>query len=185
MQNLLLLCQLDQQKLLVKTDCCCLNSLLKGLIDDFEAMVIAADLPLTLSIRTMELLYVLGNEEQLYRCISNLIVNVIHYTPAGGSIRLILEWNQLSALVHVQDTGIGIAPADQARIFNRFYRVNQERSRRTGGTGLGLAIAQAIAKACNGNLYVSSEPGKGSTFTLRLPCTSELNSLTDLTEQQR
>lgn len=184
-QNLLLLCQLDQQKLLGKTDRCCLNSLLKGLIDDFEAMAIAADLSLTLNIRTTELLYVLGNEEQLYRCISNLIVNAIHYTPCGGSVALILEWHQPYAFVYVQDTGIGIAPDDQARIFNRFYRVSQERARRTGGTGLGLAIAQAIAKACNGSLHVNSELGKGSTFILRLPCTSEVNSQIDLTDQPR
>ena len=172
-QNLLLLCQLDQQHLSVRTDHCCLNSLLKGLVDDFEALAIAAEVSLALDIRASELLYVLGNEEQLYRCISNLVVNAIQHTPAFGSIKLILERKPPCAIIHIEDTGIGIATEDQAQIFNRFYRVNQERSRRAGGTGLGLAIAQAIAQTHNGSLSVYSELGKGSIFTLWLPLHSD------------
>ncbi len=172
-QNLLLLCQLDQQRSSDKKHRCCLNNLLKGLVDDFEALAIASELSLTLAIQTNELLYVLGNEEQLYRCVSNLVVNAIQYTPATGTIRVILERNLSYAMIQVQDTGIGIAPEDQAQIFNRFYRVNQERSRHTGGTGLGLAIAQAIVQAHQGSLQVCSELGKGSTFILRLPLMAE------------
>ncbi|WP_399315348.1 ATP-binding protein [Trichocoleus sp. FACHB-262] len=69
----------------------------------------------------------------------------------------------------MQDTGLGIAPADQVRIFDRFYRVEQDRSRHTGGSGLGLPIALAIAQAHRRTLQVRSELGKGSTFTVRLP----------------
>ncbi|MBE9020543.1 two-component sensor histidine kinase, partial [Chroococcidiopsidales cyanobacterium LEGE 13417] len=67
------------------------------------------------------------------------------------------------------DTGIGIASEHQARIFDRFYRVNSDRSRQSGGTGLGLAIAQAIVQAHHGSIQVQSELGRGSTFTVRLP----------------
>lgn len=168
-QNLLLLCQLDQQQLSATTDHCCLNSLLNDLADDFEALVSAAELSLTLDMRVSTSLYVMGDEEQLYRCISNLVVNAIQYTPAKGSITLILEWIQPHAVIHVQDSGTGIALEDQAHIFDRFYRANRERSRSKGGAGLGLAIAQAIAQAHNGDLHVHSELGRGSTFTLRFP----------------
>jgi signal transduction histidine kinase len=73
------------------------------------------------------------------------------------------------ARISIQDTGIGIAPEEQSRIFERFYRVNSDRSRHTGGAGLGLAIAQAIAQAHNGRLSVSSELNQGSLFILTLP----------------
>jgi signal transduction histidine kinase len=77
-------------------------------------------------------------------------------------------------LIHIQDTGIGIAPEDQTQIFDRFYRLNSDRSRNTGGSGLGLAIAQAIVPAHDGSLQVQSELGKGSVFTIRLPLEAAL-----------
>jgi len=168
-QNLLFLCQLDQQRTSAMRHHCCLNLLLKGLAEDFEALATAAELTLTLDLQTIESLYVMGNEEQLYRCISNLMGNAIQYTSPGGRIRLSLERSQSYALIQVQDSGVGIAPEEQAQIFNRFYRVNRSRSRRIGGTGLGLAIAQAIAQTHNGSLQVQSELGKGSVFMLCLP----------------
>jgi signal transduction histidine kinase len=72
-------------------------------------------------------------------------------------------------LIQVQDTGIGIAPQVQGRIFERFYRVNSDRSRATGGSGLGLAIAIAIAQAHQGNIQVQSQLAQGSIFTVKLP----------------
>ena len=80
-----------------------------------------------------------------------------------------LESHDRTASITVKDTGIGIAPNEQTRIFERFYRVNSDRSRKTGGTGLGLAIAQAIAHVHQGSIQVQSELGQGSTLTLRLP----------------
>ena len=75
-----------------------------------------------------------------------------------------------TAVMAIEDTGIGIPPTEQSRIFERFYRVNSDRSRQTGGTGLGLAIASAIAHRHQGHLKVNSELGKGSVFTICLPC---------------
>jgi two-component system OmpR family sensor kinase len=77
-------------------------------------------------------------------------------------------------LIQIQDTGIGIAPEEQTHIFDRFYRVNSDRSRHTGGSGLGLAIAKAIVQAHQGTLQVQSELGKGSAFTIRLPLEAAL-----------
>lgn len=167
-QSLLLLCQLDQKALPTQEHPCHLNALISAIVEDFQALALAAEVELTADLRVNDSLYVRGNEEQLYRLLSNLVVNAIQYTPRNGQVTLILEHTPRSALIQVRDTGIGIAPQDQAQIFKRFYRVDRERSRHKGGTGLGLAIAAAIAQSHQGSLRVQSELGKGSTFTLRL-----------------
>jgi signal transduction histidine kinase len=114
-------------------------------------------------------LIVEGDEEQLYRLVSNLIVNGIQYTPAGGTVTAILKRNDTQAVIEIRDTGMGIAASEQKRIFDRFYRVHSDRSRHTGGSGLGLSIAQAIARSHHGSLEVNSILDQGSTFIVRLP----------------
>ena len=84
-------------------------------------------------------------------------------------VTVILERKDDRAVIQVRDTGIGIAKAEQKRIFERFYRVSSDRSRASGGSGLGLAIAMAIVQAHDGSLEVQSELGQGSSFTVRLP----------------
>jgi signal transduction histidine kinase len=79
-------------------------------------------------------------------------------------------------LIAVQDTGIGIAPNEQTRIFERFYRVDSDRARTTGGTGLGLAIVHAIVHRHHGQIVVQSELGSGSLFTIQLPCHHWMNT---------
>jgi signal transduction histidine kinase len=147
----------------------CLNDLVSDVAEELSALAIAADLTLSIDIRTPEPLHVNGDEEQLYRLIFNLVVNAIQYTPAGGQVAVILDSSTQQALIYIKDTGVGIALPEQTRIFDRFYRVNSDRSRHTGGSGLGLSIAKAIAIAHNGSIDVQSELGKGSTFTIRLP----------------
>lgn len=168
-KDLLLLCRMDQQALPLQRRPCCLNDLISDLVEEFEDLAFIADVKLTKEVRVHLPLYVTGDVEQLYRLVCNLIVNAIHYTPAGGQVCVILNRDHDQALVQIQDTGIGIAPEAQTRIFERFYRVSGDRSRSTGGSGLGLAIATAIAQAHHGSLQLKSELGKGSTFSLRLP----------------
>ncbi len=172
-QDLLLLSRIDLQSNALNLEICCLNSLLEELVEDFSGRAIAANLTLKTDIKTSAPLMVLGNEEQLYRLFSNLIANAIHYTPPRKPPRkpLIIHMHEeeRDAVISVQDTGIGIPSAEQSLIFNRFYRVNSDRSRQTGGIGLGLSIAQAIALAHHGTIQVKSELGIGSTFTIRLP----------------
>jgi heavy metal sensor kinase len=105
----------------------------------------------------------------LARAIRNLVENAIKYTPAGGKVELSLRTADGHALLAVQDTGIGIAPADAGRIFEPFVRLDAARARETGGTGLGLAIARSIVIAHGGTLMLESEAGAGSRFTIRLP----------------
>ncbi len=167
--DLLLLSRLDQQELTTQWEPCCLNILINDLIEEFSALASAASLQLTSSVLCHQPLYVMGDEDQLLRLLSNLIANAIKYTRAGGYVTVILKRNNGHAVIEVQDTGIGIAPGEQKRIFNRFYRVNSDRSRTTGGSGLGLAIATAIVQAHGGSLCVQSEVGKGSTFIVQLP----------------
>ncbi|MBL1175252.1 two-component system sensor histidine kinase RppB [Pantanalinema sp. GBBB05] len=176
-QDLLLLSRLDLRVITLQHAECCLNDLISDLLEEFFPLAIAANIKLATDVPGDHPLVVLGNEEQLYRLLANLVTNAIHYTPAHGEVRVRLERNEGYAIIQVQDTGIGISIPDQAHIFDRFYRVTSDRSRETGGSGLGLAIAQAIAKSHQGDIKVQSELGKGSTFIVRLPLKSNTNRL--------
>ncbi len=117
---------------------------------------------------------VFADGDKLKQVLLNLTNNAIKATRAGGKVTVVLRAVENEAVLKVIDTGIGIAPADQQRIFDRFYRVERSRTRvRTrhygGGTGLGLAIAMTIIKAHGGTIELESELNKGSTFTVRLP----------------
>lgn len=113
-----------------------------------------------------------GDRDQLRRLLFNLIDNAVKYTPAGGLIRVGLEYHKGQAELFVEDTGIGIAPEHLPSIFKRFYRVDSARPRQSSATGLGLAICHSIAKAHEGALDVQSQPGRGTRVTLSLPATS-------------
>lgn len=146
---------------------CCLNDLISDLTEEFLELATIAEIHLTNQIPNCEI-YVLGNESQLYRLVSNLIANAIQYTPSGGQVVVSLTTRDRTASISVKDTGIGIASEEQPRIFDRFYRVDSDRSRKTGGTGLGLAIVQAISQVHQGSIQVQSQLGQGTLFTLRL-----------------
>jgi two-component system phosphate regulon sensor histidine kinase PhoR len=103
----------------------------------------------------------------------NLVSNAIKFTPAGGRVSLSWSRNGEMACLTVSDTGIGIAKDDQERVFERFYRVDKARSRELGGTGLGLAIVKHLTLAFDGDVDLTSELGRGSTFLVRLPLAKE------------
>lgn len=110
-----------------------------------------------------------GNELHLSRAFSNLIENGIYYNHAGGEVIVSIDCKDAWAVVTITDTGIGIAPEQQAHIFERFYRVDHSRSRHKGGAGLGLSIVYAIVQQHGGQVQVESTPGVGSVFTVLLP----------------
>jgi signal transduction histidine kinase len=167
--DLLLLSRFDRQPILQGYESCCLNDIVSDLVEELSALAIAADITLSESILVNQSLYVNGNLEQLYRLVSNLMINGIQYTLAQGKVQVTLSRLENQGVITIHDTGIGIASSEQKHIFDRFYRVDSARSRKTGGSGLGLAIASAIVQAHQGSIQVQSEQGKGSTFTIRLP----------------
>lgn len=121
-------------------------------------------------------IYVFADADRLKQVFLNLTNNAVKATQAGGKVTVTLRSTNNQAIIRVIDTGIGIAPADQQRIFDRFYRVERSRTRSRlygGGTGLGLAIALTIIKAHGGAIELESELNKGSTFTVKLPVTEK------------
>ena len=112
---------------------------------------------------------VLGDREALFQSVNNLLDNAIKYNSEKGVVTLHLHIEGENAVINVQDTGIGIEPLEQHRIFERFYRVDKARSRQLGGTGLGLSIVKHTALAHGGQLSVESIPGTGSTFQISIP----------------
>jgi heavy metal sensor kinase len=110
-----------------------------------------------------------GDEQLLRRLLINLLDNAIRYTLSGGQVTAALEAGAARVQLRVSDTGIGIAPTDAARIFERFYRAGEARNRQHGGFGLGLAIVKWIAESHRGTVECVSELGRGSTFTVTLP----------------
>nr|WP_227659109.1 MULTISPECIES: ATP-binding protein [unclassified Corynebacterium] len=115
-------------------------------------------------------LWVHGNKSLLVTAVSNLVSNAINYSGAGAPVSLSQRVVSGAAVqIRVTDRGIGIAPEDRERVFERFFRVDKARSRSTGGTGLGLAIVKHVVANHGGTINVWSKPGVGSTFTIELP----------------
>jgi len=101
--------------------------------------------------------------------LDNFLSNAIRYTGSGGSVTVSARADPAAIAIAVRDTGIGIAPEHQRRVFERLYRVDEARDRASGGSGLGLAIAQRAARAIGGHIELSSQPGSGSEFRLVVP----------------
>ncbi len=112
---------------------------------------------------------VLGDQTLLVTALANLVSNAIAYSSNGSPVSISRRRRGDNVEVAVTDRGIGIAAADQERVFERFFRVDKARSRATGGTGLGLAIVKHVAANHNGTIRLWSQPGTGSTFTLSIP----------------
>ncbi|MFH5185788.1 sensor histidine kinase [Paenibacillus sp. TAB 01] len=112
----------------------------------------------------------LGNKDQLFQIWTNLIHNSIKYTPQGGSIRIQIQKDGEYVQIRFSDSGIGIPLQDQPHIFERFYKVDKSRDRSVGGNGLGLAIVKRIVDIHQGKIELESQPGKGTSITILLPC---------------
>lgn len=112
---------------------------------------------------------VLTDARLLEMIASNLVSNAIRYTPSGGSVQIELRGRGDELVLSVRDTGVGIAPEHEKRIFERLYRVDSARDRATGGSGLGLAIVRRAVQTLGGRLELESAPGKGSEFRVILP----------------
>ena len=116
-----------------------------------------------------EEVHICADRGRISQVIANLLSNALKYTDEDGKITIsIKKKNDIAELV-VEDTGIGISKEEQARVFERFYRTDKSRTRKTGGAGIGLSITKAIVQAHRGTFHCESEPGKGSRFIVTLP----------------
>ena len=132
-------------------------------------MISARTKNISLNCNADETIKIAANADYVKQIILNLVDNAIKYTPENGDVNVKIFADKDDAVIKVSDTGMGIPKEDQARIFERFYRVDKARSREIGGTGLGLAITKHIAMNLGGTISVESELEKGSTFTVRIP----------------
>lgn len=111
-----------------------------------------------------------GSEEGLGRAVASLLDNAIKYSPTGAQIKVAVRHTNKEITVMVQDTGVGLEADEQAQIFDPFYRARSAEQLGVSGRGLGLTIAKAVIEQHGGQIWVTSVPGKGSTFAFRLPC---------------
>jgi signal transduction histidine kinase len=145
-----------------------LKILLKKLVDDCAKQDIAQNITLSCELPS-ESVVVQAEKDLLPIAIMNLLNNGCKYTSPGGKVQLRLFTQSRQAIIQVTDNGIGIPETDLPHIFERFYRVDKKRSRKTGGFGLGLAIAQQIVQVHGGKIHVKSIVGQGTTFQIVLP----------------
>jgi len=110
-----------------------------------------------------------GDTTHLRRIFFNILHNAVKFTKEQGEIKILAEVRDEKVFISIKDTGIGIATADQDRIFEKFYRVRRMDQEDTGGSGLGLSMARVVARSHGGDIVFESELNKGSTFTVILP----------------
>ena len=170
-QDLLFLTRLDKETSPIN-NICCLQDMIQDISEELAALSLSHQIQFETTIKATKMLWVTGNEDELYRLILNLVMNAFQHTPAHGIVSLVLTEKEEKAIILVKDTGPGIQPELQAKIFDRFFRVARDRSRRSGGAGLGLSIAQAIALKHRGKIQVESALGQSSTFLISLPLES-------------
>jgi two-component system, OmpR family, phosphate regulon sensor histidine kinase PhoR len=113
---------------------------------------------------------IVADEDLMSQVWTNLIHNSIKFTPRLGRIRIHLEQVDGNAIIKISDTGIGISKKDQVHVFERFYKADKARERSKGGSGLGLSIVKKIIEIHEGTIFVESEEGRGTVFTISIPC---------------
>ena len=145
-----------------------LAAMVRDVTSEFRHQASSAGVSLTTSFPDGSL-EVMGDPESLSELLENLISNAIKYTPAGKDVRVSLDRRGNQAEIRVTDSGIGIPPGEEERIFDEFYRATNARESGKEGTGLGLSIVKAIVEAHKGEMSLESEPGKGTSFRILLP----------------
>jgi two-component system phosphate regulon sensor histidine kinase PhoR len=144
------------------------NEYLRSVVSEMLPTSERKGISLECALSTSDVVQVLGDKERLRQVMLNLIDNAVKYTESGGKVTVSARDEGLVVRISVADTGCGIAPEHLSRIFERFYRVDKDRSREMGGTGLGLAIVKHIVEAHGSKVDVESEVGKGSAFSFSL-----------------
>jgi two-component system phosphate regulon sensor histidine kinase PhoR len=164
--NLLKLTTLEAEQQQLDTKRYRLDAQLESIVLACEPQWLEKELELELELAEAE---IVANEEMLSQVWVNLIHNAIKFTPAHGSVKVVLKRAEHEIKVLIMDTGIGIAPEDQLRMFERFYKGDKQRTRTADGSGLGLSIVKKIVELHHGEIRVESLLHEGSTFEVILP----------------
>ncbi len=172
-EELVLLSRAEAGQLRISPQPTDLPTLIEHSAAQFQPQFAAQEIQLALRMPP-ELPEVLADPNRLEQILINLLSNALRYTPAGGQVAIIAEPYDFFVQLAVQDSGIGIAAEHIPHIFERFYRVDKSRARKSGGTGIGLTIARHLVYAQGGEIWVESAGlGRGATFYVTLPvCTS-------------
>jgi two-component system sensor histidine kinase VicK len=166
--DLLQLSKMDNKDYLMNMDTVDLTSFTEQIIERFEMSTKNASINFKTKLPDREVA-VYGDRDKLTQLMDNIISNAVKYSPEGGAITCSLKEEKKRVVVSIKDEGVGIPKENLQHVFDRFYRVDKARARNLGGTGLGLAIAKEIVHAHGGSIWVSSEWGKGTTFSFSLP----------------
>lgn len=173
-ENLLDLSRLEASTTTLKTVPFDLNRLVEEIATQYRVQAKEGGLTLTYEL-TDTSLQVMADQTQIAQAITNLLMNSLSYTPAGGGIHIVTHSTDDEAAVSIRDTGYGIAQEEIEQVFDRFFRGEASRKAEAAGTGLGLAIVKQIVDLHRGRLQVESKVGQGSTFTLSLPVQSTVS----------
>lgn len=165
-KNLMLLAELDSSEQRSTSSPISWKEATDSLVKEFAPRF--SEKQIRLEVDAVDPALLLCNRESLDSILRNLLENALRYTDSGG-VTLSCDLRGADIIVSVQDTGIGIPPESLPYVFDRFYRVDQSRSRASGGTGLGLSIVKALCENLGGSVEVESVVGKGSLFKVRLP----------------
>ena len=165
--DLLFLAQVDEKRLTLELDAVDLPTLVEESVNAYRPLADAKRIALEPAVEPIP--EIAGDAVRIGQLVDNLLSNAIKFTPEGGRVSVRALTRGTKAVVEVVDSGIGIPPADLARVFERFYRARNADEEAPSGTGLGLPVAQAIADAHGGELILESEEGAGTTARIALP----------------
>ena len=170
-EDILKLSKLDENASLPEKESVDLYALSQDVLDSLTAVAAKQEIRLSLDGESCQ---IIGVWQLLHEMVYNLCDNAIKYNRPGGSVTVTVKQLPSAVRLTVADTGIGIPPADQSRIFERFYRVDKSHSKRVGGTGLGLSIVKHGAMLHNASVSLQSIPERGTSITLEFPLTAKL-----------
>ncbi|HTY59209.1 MAG TPA: ATP-binding protein, partial [Bacteroidota bacterium] len=174
--DLLTLARVESGQMSLSRERVQLDRLLSDIHED--ALILASGKQISVTMERNDAAQIIGDPARIRQLLRGLLSNAVRYTDPGGRIIIRSERGEHDVAISIEDTGIGIPAESLGRIFDRFYRVDEARSRAHGGSGLGLAIAKWIAEAHRGFIEVRSTPGKGSCFTFHVPVSTSETPLT-------
>jgi len=145
------------------------QDVIERVVSEFQSRTDQKRIKLTVVVDQQEIPLIEADRALLQQAFHNLVENAIKFTEPGGEVKIVLEVHNDQLVFEVEDTGIGISPADQQRMFEKFYRASRQTVRSERGSGLGLAIVKSIAERHGGRVWFESQLGKGSTFFLAIP----------------